>query len=89
MSAFSDAQSVFRRMGQTPCSLTARKYKVVGTTGLLFDFTTVSHKTLGARKKHKIFVTINYRHHLQMKLLLLCYSVKLLSDSKCLTIRST
>ena len=45
MSAFSDPQSVFRRMGHTPCSLTARKYKAAGTTGLLFDFTTVSHKT--------------------------------------------
>ena len=41
----SDPQSVFRRMGQTPCFLTARKYKAIGTTGLLFDFTTVSHKT--------------------------------------------
>ena len=45
MSAFSDPQSVFRKMGQTPCFLTARKYKAIGTTGLLFDFTTVSHKT--------------------------------------------
>ena len=45
MSAFSDPQSVFRRMGQTPNSLTARKYKAAGTTGLLFDFTTVIHKT--------------------------------------------
>ena len=45
MSAFSDRQSVFRRIGQTPSSLTARKYKAAGTTGLLFDFTTVSHNT--------------------------------------------
>ena len=34
MSAFSDPQSVFRRVGQTPCSSTARKYKAAGTTGL-------------------------------------------------------
>ena len=34
MSASSDPQSVFRRMGQTPCSLTARKYKAAGTNGI-------------------------------------------------------
>ena len=45
MSAFSDPQSVFRRLRQTPNSLTASNYKAAGTTGLLFDFTTVSHKT--------------------------------------------
>ena len=36
MSAFSDPQFLFRRMGQTPCYLTARKYKAAGTTGLLY-----------------------------------------------------
>ena len=45
MSAFQNPQSVFRRMGQTPCSLTACKYKAAGTNKLLFDFTTASHKT--------------------------------------------
>ena len=45
MSVFSDPQSVFRRMEQTPSYLTARKYKAAGTNGLLFDFTTVSHET--------------------------------------------
>ena len=46
MSTFSDLQSVFRRMGQTPRSLTSRKYKAAGIIGLLSDFTTASHKAL-------------------------------------------
>ena len=31
-------------MEQTPSSLAARKYKAAGITGLMFEFTTVSHK---------------------------------------------
>ena len=45
MSAFSYSQSLFKRMVQTPCSLTELKYKAAGATGLLFDFITASHKT--------------------------------------------
>ena len=92
------------------CSLNARKYKVAGTTGLLLNFPTASHKTVlenpstapwmgnpqgfilssyhnHRSKKHKRFVTIIHRHHLPIKLVSSCYSVKLLSGSKCLTIR--
>ena len=43
--------------------------------------------TLRARKKHKRFAAIIYRHHLQIKLVLFCHSVKLSSGSKCLAIR--
>ena len=31
MSAFSDPQSVFRKMRQTPCFLTVLRYKATGT----------------------------------------------------------
>ena len=37
--------SLFSEEWDKPNSLTTRKYKAAGTTGLLFDFTTVSHKT--------------------------------------------
>ena len=121
MSAFPDLRSVVRRRDQTPCSLNPRKYKVAGTTELLFDFTTASHKLylkfhqlhpecktrkvssynrlctihqLGVaqhkpfmlERKKKIFVTIIYGYHLQIKLLLLCHSVKLPVSSTFLVI---
>ena len=65
MSAFSDPQSVFRRMAQTPCSLTARKYRAAGATGLLVDFTTtrLSLKTHQLHREWETPKVSSYHNH--------------------------